>query len=91
MYSLEFTKQYLRDLRLLRKRNLDEDKVNQIIKILLSEANLPTKNKDHALMGNYVGLRECHITPDWLLIYSKDKTIKLVTLIRSGTHSDLFK
>lgn len=91
MYSLEFTKQYLRDLKLLRKRNLDEDKLNQIIKILLSGDNLPTKNKDHALMGTYVGLRECHITPDWLLIYSKDKTIKLVTLIRSGTHSDLFK
>lgn len=55
MYSLEFTKQYLRDLKLLRKRNLDEDKLNQIIKILLSGDNLPTKNKDHALMGTYVG------------------------------------
>ncbi|HLN73999.1 MAG TPA: type II toxin-antitoxin system YafQ family toxin [Prolixibacteraceae bacterium] len=91
MYSLEFTKQYLRDLKLLRKRKFDEEKLNQIIKILLSGENLPAKYKDHALMGGYVGYRECHITPDWLLIYLKEKTIKLVTLIRSGTHSDLFK
>jgi mRNA interferase YafQ len=75
MYSLEFTKQYLRDLKLLRKRKFDEEKLNQIIKILLSGENLPAKYKDHALMGSYIGYRECHITPDWLLIYSKEKTI----------------
>ena len=91
MYSLEFTKQYLRDLKLSRKRNLDEEKLNQLIKILISGAKLPTHYKNHILTGEYSGLNECHISPDWLLIYSKNKTIKLITLIRTGTHSDLFK
>ena len=91
MYSLEFTKQYLRDLKLSRKRNLDEEKLNQLIKILITGDNIPKQYKNHALTGNYKGLNECHIEPDWLLIYSKNKTVKLITLIRTGTHADLFK
>jgi len=91
VYSLEFTKQYLRDLKLSRKRNLDEEKLNQLIKILILGVKLPTQYNDHILTGKYKGLNECHISPDWLLIYSKNKTIKLITLIRTGTHSDLFK
>ena len=91
MYSLEFTKQFLRDLKLSRKRNLDEEKLNQLIKILISGDKLPAQYKDHALIGNYKGLNECHISPDWLLLYSKNKTIKLITLVRTGTHSDFFK
>lgn len=51
---------------------------------------LPIKNRDHALSGNYEGFRECHIMPDWLLIYSLENTLKIVTLIRTGSHSDLF-
>ena len=91
MYSLEFTKQYLRDLKLSRKRNLDEDKLNQVIKILISGEKLPEQYKNHSLTGTFKQLNECHISPDWLLIYSKNKTIKLITLIRTGTHSDLYK
>jgi mRNA interferase YafQ len=91
MYSLEFTKQYLRDLKLSRKRNLDEEKLNQVIKILISGEKLPDQYRDHSLTGKFKGLNECHISPDWLLIYSKNKTIKLITLIRTGTHSDLFR
>ena len=91
MYSLEFTKQYLRDLKLSRKRNLDEVKLNQVIQILITGQKLPDQYKDHSLKGAFKGLNECHISPDWLLIYSKNKTIKLITLIRTGTHSDLFK
>ncbi len=91
MYSLEFTRQYLRDLKLSRKRNLDESKLNEVIKILLSGEALPNHYKDHTLTGDLRGLRECHISPDWLLIYSKNKVIKLITLIRTGTHSDLYK
>jgi mRNA interferase YafQ len=91
MYALEFTKQYLRDLKLSRKRNLDEEKLNQVIKILISGEKLPEQYKDHSLTGTFKGLNECHISPDWLLIYSKNKTIKLITLIRTGTHSDLFR
>lgn len=51
---------------------------------------LPPKNRDHFLTGNYKGFRECHISPDWLLIYSRDVTVKIVTLVRTGTHSDIF-
>jgi len=91
VYTLEFTNQYFLDLKLSRRRNLDEEKLNQLIKILISGDNIPKQYKNHDLTGNYLGLNECHISPDWLLIYSKNKTIKLITLIRTGTHSDLFK
>ena len=89
-YELELTHQYLKDLKLARKRGLDEDKLNDITKKLISNEILPPKNKDHSLTGNYKGFRECHIQPDWLLIYSRDITVKIVTLVRTGTHSDLF-
>ena len=90
MYSLEFTNQYLRDLKLVRKRNFDEQKLNQVIQILIKGNKLPKQNYNHILTGFYKGLNECHISPDWLLIYSKDNRISLITLIRTGTHSDLF-
>lgn len=90
MFRLEFTNQYLKDLRLARKRNLDESKLNELILILLSGDELPLKYKDHILTGNMKGLNECHISPNWLLIYEKNTTIRLITLIRTGTHSDLF-
>jgi mRNA interferase YafQ len=91
MYTIEITNQYLKDLKLARKRNLDEQKLNQVILFLISGEPLPAQYKDHILTGDYKGLKECHITTDWLLIYSKDKAIKLITLIRTGTHSDLFR
>lgn len=89
-YELELTHQYLKDLKLARKRGLDESKLNEIIIKLISDEILPPKNEDHSLTGNYKGFRECHIQPDWLLIYSRDVTIKIITLVRTGTHSDLF-
>ncbi len=89
-YNLEVTRQYLKDLKLARKRGLDENKLNEIILKLISGEELPLKNHDHSLTGNYKGYRECHISPDWLLIYSREETIKIVTLVRTGTHSDLF-
>jgi mRNA interferase YafQ len=91
VYTLEITNQYLRDLKLARKRNLDEEKLNQVIRILISGEILPPKYKDHNLTGVYQGFNECHVSPDWLLIYSKNKTIRLITLIRTGSHSDLFE
>lgn len=66
MYELELTHQYLKDLKLARKRGLDEGKLNEIILKLIAGENLPDRNKDHALVGNYAGFRECHISPDWL-------------------------
>ena len=89
-YNLEVTRQYLKDLKLARKRGLDENKLNEIILKLISGEELPLKKHDHSLTRNYKGYRECHISADWLLIYSREETIKIVTLIRTGTHSDLF-
>lgn len=89
-YRLEVTRQFLRDLKLARKRNLDEEKLNEIIRMLSNGEKLPAKNKDHVLSGNYAGIHECHITPDWLLLYSIDSALYVLSLVRTGTHSDLF-
>jgi mRNA interferase YafQ len=69
---------------------MDESPLNEIIGKLLNDEPLPAKNHDHQLHGDYEGYRECHITPDWLLIYIKDTDIKIISLSRTGTHSDLF-
>lgn len=90
MYAIEFTRKYLKDLKLARKRNLDESKLNEVISILSKGEALPVKNKDHSLSGDYSGFRECHITPNWLLIYSIDHGLKILELVRTGSHSDLF-
>ena len=89
-YQIEVTRQYLRDLKLARKRNLDEMKLNKVIATLANGEVLPPVNKDHVLVGNYTGYRECHITPDWLLIYSRSDVLRIVKLVRTGSHSDLF-
>ncbi|NLX27354.1 MAG: type II toxin-antitoxin system YafQ family toxin [Bacteroidales bacterium] len=90
MYRIEFTRQYMKDLRIARRRNLDESKLNEVVRMLSEGRKLPLKNRNHPLAGPFNGLFECHITPDWLLIYSRNELIRLITLIRTGTHSDLF-
>lgn len=80
----------MKDLKLARKRNLDESCLNEIIRKLSEGIDLPPKNKDHALKGDYSGCRECHILPDWLLIYKRDEGKLILGLIRNGSHSDLF-
>ncbi len=90
MYEIEVTNRFLKDLKLARKRNLDENKLNDIVRLLADGKPIPEKNRDHPLVGDYKGCRECHITPDWLLIYSIEDTLKIITLIRTGSHSDLF-
>lgn len=76
MFELELTRQYLKDLKLARKRGLDERKLNEVILKLISGEELPKKNRDHSLSGDYEGFRECHISPDWLLIYSREVMVK---------------
>lgn len=61
-----------------------------VIDTLLAEKPLPERHRDHALTGNYKGFRECHIQPDWLLIYAVQKEALVLTASRTGTHSDLF-
>lgn len=90
MYEIEVTNRFIKDLKLARKRNLDEAKLNEVIEKLAKGEKLPEKNHDHVLVGDYRGCRECHISPDWLLIYSIEEVVKIITLIRTGSHSDLF-
>lgn len=79
--------QFERDVKRLGKRGKDLDKLHTIIGALRTRQSLPTRNKDHALTGNWKGLRDCHIEPDWVLIYelSPDR----LRLVRTGSHSDL--
>ncbi len=84
IYSISFKKDYKR----CQKRNLDINLLKKVISILSIPAPLPAKNQDHLLKGNYQGRRECHIQPDWLLIY--DVYENDLYLVRTGTHAELF-
>ena len=72
------------------KRYLDIDLLDDIIRKLANNEQLPEKNKDHALIGNWAGHRKCHILPNWLLVYRIENNLLVLTLSRTGTHSDLF-
>ena len=72
------------------KRGYNPKHLETVLDILCTEQTLPPKYRDHSLSGNYEGHRECHITPDWLLIYKIEQNILTLTLTRTGTHSDLF-
>lgn len=88
MLKLNLTSQFKRDLKLCQKRNYNISLLNAIVSTLRIPTALPLKNKDHALKGNYAGRRECHISPDWLLIYRINEDE--IYLERTGTHADLF-
>lgn len=90
MYQLAATNKFRRDLRRCQRQQKDMAKFKTITKLLESGEDLPEKNRDHNLSGNWIGFRECHIEPDWLLIYEVDETEKIITLTRMGSHSDLF-
>ncbi len=85
-----WTNQFKKDYKQALKRHLNIDLLDDIIRKLASNEPLPDKNKDHFLTGNWNGYRECHIQPDWLLIYRIEDNMLILTLARTGTHSDLF-
>ena len=89
-YTVKTTSQFKKDFKLAMKRGLNIDLLEIVIATLALGEPLPDKNKDHALTGNWIGHRECHILPDWLLIYRIEEEVLILTLARSGTHSDLF-
>ncbi len=89
-YTIKHTTQFKKDYKLAKKRHLDTDLLKDIITKLANGENLPDKYRDHALSGNWIGHRECHINPDWLLIYRYEDDVLVLTLARTGTHSDLF-
>lgn len=90
-YEIEFTNQFKRDLKLAKKQNKNLDELFAVIEILASGGTLDAKYRDHGLTGNYKGTRECHIEPDWLLIYEIRDDVLVLMLYRLGTHSELFK
>ena len=89
-YKIERTSKFKKDYKLVLKRKYDIKLLDEVIKILVSGEKLPPKYKDHPLFGNYSGLRECHLTPDWLLVYEIDNDTLILYLTRTGTHSDIF-
>ncbi len=89
-YTVKTTTLFKKDFKLAIKRGLNVELLENIIALLAMGEPLPAKNKDHALTGNWVGHRECHILPDWLLIYRVEDDVLVLTLARTGTHSDLF-
>ena len=89
-YTVKSTTQFKKDFKLAMKRGLKIELLEEVIAALAMGKTLPEKHKDHALTGNWFGHRECHVLPDWLLIYRIENEVLVLTLARTGTHSDLF-
>ena len=89
-YRIEATNRFRKDYKLAMKRGFKIELLDDVIRKLAAGIPLPEKNKDHALTGNFIGFRECHIAPDWLLVYSIEEQKLMLYLLRTGTHSDLF-
>ena len=92
MLKIDFTGQFKKDYKLAVKRGCNIQELTNVITMLANEQTLPEKNRDHALENsrNYKNMRECHIKPDWLLIYKVYADRLILELIRTDTHSDLF-
>lgn len=88
--TVKFTTQFRRDYKLAMKRGLRIALLEEVVERLAMGEPLPEKNRDHALTGDWVGHRECHIQPDWLLIYRMEGDVLVLTLARTSSHSDLF-
>ncbi|GFI33455.1 mRNA interferase toxin YafQ [Lachnospiraceae bacterium] len=88
--DIVWTTKFKKDYKLAVKRNLDISLLDDIIRTLSRGETLPEKNRDHELAGDWVGYRECQIQPNWLLIYRIENDVLVLTLSRTGTHSDLF-
>ena len=90
MLEVVLSNRFKKDLKLAAKRGCDLSLLESIVHQLAAQQPLPEKNRDHDLTGDYIGFRECHIRPDWLLIYRVDGEQLMLFLFRTGTHSDLF-
>lgn len=90
MLELVTTSKFRKDYKRVKKRGYNISLLEEVISSLLNQEQLEEKFRDHELVGNYSGFRECHILPDWLLIYSVDNDKLILTASRTGTHSDLF-
>ena len=89
-YDVQFTNQFKKDLKLAKKQHKNLDKLFEVINILSDGGTLDIKYRDHDLTGKYKGVRECHIEPDWLLVYEIQGDVLVLMLYRLGMHSELF-
>ena len=91
MYSIQLENQFRKDYNLCKRRGYIIKELDAVIILLAESGNLPGDYKPHKLKGNYKRYWECHLKPDWLLIWEKDNKSHVIYLIRTGTHSDLFR
>ncbi len=89
-YTIKFTNAFKKSYKLMKKRGYDLSLLDDVIETLGCGKTLSEKYKDHVLKGEYSGFHECHIKPDWLLIYLIEDDILTLTLVNTGSHSDLF-
>ena len=90
MLKVVLSNRFKKDLKLAKRRGLDLRLLNDVVDLLAQEKALPESNKDHALTSKYAAFRECHIKPDWLLIYRVEEEALALMLFRTGSHADLF-
>lgn len=90
MYKIVYTNRMKKDAKLMKKRGKDMSKLVHVLSLLASGKPLPTKNKDHQLSGSLRDFRECHIEPDWLLLYQKYDDVLILSATATGSHADLF-
>lgn len=90
MLDIYYTSKFKKDYKKIIKQGKKISELEKVLGYLQQQKKLPEKYKDHLLTGNYTGLRECHINPDWLLIYKIDQEKLILALARTGSHSELF-
>lgn len=90
MLKVRYSSKFKKDFKAIIKRGYDTSLFEKVVGLLREQQELPEKYSDHPLKGDYIGHRECHITPDWLLIYKIENDMLTLSLTRTGTHSDLF-
>lgn len=90
-YEVKFTNKFKKDLKKAKKQNRPIEELFEVIEKLAEGIELEAKYKDHMLIGNYKNVRECHIQPDWLLLYEYIDDVLMLSLTRVGTHSEVFK
>ena len=89
-YAVRQTTKFRKELKKMLRRGADRSKLSAVVKMLAQGKTLPPQYRDHALTGDMADTRDCHITPDWLLLYRIENDVLVLTLTRTGTHADLF-
>lgn len=90
MYSIDYSNRFKKDVKRCAKRGLNMEALRRVVSLLAETGTLPPEYKSHKLSGNYAGLWECHIEPDWLMVWDQNDTKMKLLFLKTGTHSDIF-